>query len=90
MKTERECPECGGDGEVSGHIRLVDDMNIRVEGMTCPTCHGTGKLKEDDEMSERDWKQILIEDCNYPEHIVRDWKEEECEAEFLALQEADR
>jgi len=45
MKTERECPECGGGGE-----KYYFDAIPHIR--ECPFCHGTGRIE--DNMKEGD------------------------------------
>lgn len=40
MKQTR-CKKCGGPGLI-----LVKSSGLGYEPITCPTCHGTGKVKE--------------------------------------------
>jgi len=43
MKTERECPECGGSGQLK-----IYELEGHSVYWKCVYCNGTGRIKEDD------------------------------------------
>ena len=56
MRRTRECPECGGEGQVTYEVP-VPMSNSNPYGYLdeqlgeCPNCHGSGQVECDDE----DW-----------------------------------
>ncbi len=58
---EKECPECGGTGEVEADYFANYDNEDYTISVDCPICDGLGKIKEE-EVSAQTGKMIPKED----------------------------